>query len=237
MAEIGIKLADGSFFPILGDDAPSRKRLVLTTAREHQNNVQIDLLRRHGEEVGHVGTLLLEDLGDDDTDGAEIVMVVGCDGSGTVDARISTPDDSQYQSLSISLDDVALGEAYDLPDIDSGIDGVEDLGDLDLPDFDLDSDTIDADGFEDSVNASYDSEVTVGAYDDDTSDFGDTEEEELPPRSFSGIALIAILLIALSLVALATFGIFSLLETEVLPELRSFAPLSAVAWPRRRRKR
>ncbi|MCK7480293.1 MAG: hypothetical protein M0C28_25790 [Candidatus Moduliflexus flocculans] len=46
---IGIKLANGQFYPILEDGKPARKRLVVTTVKDDQPSVQIDMYRGSGE--------------------------------------------------------------------------------------------------------------------------------------------------------------------------------------------
>ena len=43
MKTIGIKLADGSFYPVLEDNKPSEKQLELTTAHNNQTKVMVDL--------------------------------------------------------------------------------------------------------------------------------------------------------------------------------------------------
>ena len=48
-SEIGIKLADGSFYSVLEQDFTGRKKLVVTTSRDNQDSVQIDLYRGSGE--------------------------------------------------------------------------------------------------------------------------------------------------------------------------------------------
>ena len=42
-AKIGIKLADGTFFPIMDDDFSASETLELTTVRDNQRSVQINL--------------------------------------------------------------------------------------------------------------------------------------------------------------------------------------------------
>lgn len=224
MAEIGIKLADGSFFPIFDDTTASRKRVVLTTAQAHQDNVQIDLLRRDDEIVEHVGYLLLEEIDGSNDDILELILTIGIDDDGNLDAYVETPSKDQYQSLAVNVYRLEGSDAFDLPDVSSTIDGVEDFGDIDVPDFDLDSDGMEVPEMDDEV---FVDEPEVEA------DYDYTEDSEDSPRSFSVPALIAILLIVLSLIALAAFGIFSLLETEGLPELRAVIPLLLVV-PRKR---
>ena len=45
MKSIGIKLADGSFYPIMKDGSVEKKALDVTTVQDNQTKVQIDLYR------------------------------------------------------------------------------------------------------------------------------------------------------------------------------------------------
>ena len=45
MNSIGIKLADGSFYPILEEGNPDTKSLELTTVLDNQTTVQVDLYK------------------------------------------------------------------------------------------------------------------------------------------------------------------------------------------------
>ena len=45
MKTIGIKLADGTFYPVLEEGTPKKRMLDLTTAKDNQTKVQIDLYR------------------------------------------------------------------------------------------------------------------------------------------------------------------------------------------------
>ena len=42
-SKIGIRIADGSFYPILEVGMKEKKKLVLTTAKDSQNKIRIDL--------------------------------------------------------------------------------------------------------------------------------------------------------------------------------------------------
>jgi len=62
---IGIKIADGSFYPIVEKDSVGWKRLIVTTVRDGQQSVQIDLYEGEGqtlESAKYVGSLLIEDI-------------------------------------------------------------------------------------------------------------------------------------------------------------------------------
>ena len=43
MKKIGIKLADGAFFPILEEGQPDKKKINLTTVKDNQTTVQVSL--------------------------------------------------------------------------------------------------------------------------------------------------------------------------------------------------
>ena len=46
---IGIKIADGSYYPVLAEGFTGTKRLTLTTVKDDQDRVQIDLYRGEGQ--------------------------------------------------------------------------------------------------------------------------------------------------------------------------------------------
>lgn len=134
MAQIGIKLADGSFFPVLTDDHPGRKRLVLTVASSGQPSAQVDLLRRGDEGDQFVGCLVLEGL--EESADSEITLVLALNAERSVEASLATGD--QYQSLSVSLEQIEMLSDYSLPDEGGGdIEAVADADDgfenIDLP--------------------------------------------------------------------------------------------------------
>ena len=45
MKTIGIKLADGSFYPIMQEGQPCKKTLGLTTVKDNQTRIVVDLYR------------------------------------------------------------------------------------------------------------------------------------------------------------------------------------------------
>ena len=63
--KIGIKLADGSFYPILEEGSPQSKIIELTTVRDDQTTVQLDLYRSSSddmEDAEYVDTLQIDNL-------------------------------------------------------------------------------------------------------------------------------------------------------------------------------
>ena len=139
MALIGIKLADGTFYPVIESDQPQRKRMTLTVAREGQTSAQIDFLRKDGPFDQHVGSLVLQDLASDSA--AELALEMGLAADGTIDARVADATGKQFQSFSVNVNTLEAGDSYSLPDLDmddlpSDISAVEDMEDLPRPELD-----------------------------------------------------------------------------------------------------
>ncbi|MEX2443209.1 MAG: hypothetical protein WD492_06380 [Alkalispirochaeta sp.] len=228
MARIGIKLADGSFYPILEDETRRKKRLTLTAARDGQTSAQIDLLRQDEQSEQYVGCLVLEDLPPEGT--TELELVVGLDGDGNVEARISDTSGTQYQSLSVNLATLTSSESFSLPEDDEedalgDIADVNSLEEIGLPDFDdaiedtVDTDTVDTDTVDDDGERLVDEPSDAGEESDPEEDL----EPEPEPRSFSPLILAAVLLIGLSAAVAGAFLVFRWLQTASLPELRAAA--------------
>ncbi len=63
--KIGIKLADGTFYPIMEDGVPQKKLMELTTAQDNQTSASIDLYRSESgtmDDAEYVDTLELSEL-------------------------------------------------------------------------------------------------------------------------------------------------------------------------------
>ena len=144
---IGIKIADGSYFPIMEEGSSKRKRLVLTTVNDNQENVQIDLYKGDGEELldaVYVGSLLIENIAQGPKELSEIELKLGFAQDGTLNAEAGDPGSGQYESMSISMETLGESSVYDTPDF-SLDDEMEDLQideeislDADMEDLQLD---------------------------------------------------------------------------------------------------
>ncbi len=111
--QIGIKLADGSFYPVLGEQKAGRKRLVVTTARDNQDTVQIDLYAGEGElaeQTQYVGSLMIENIQPAPKREPEIEVTLGVDEQGTLEATASDVMTGESRSLSVSLPRADAGE-------------------------------------------------------------------------------------------------------------------------------
>lgn len=114
--EIGIKLADGSLYSILEEDFTGRKKLVLTTVRDNQESVQIDLFRGKGEradQASYIGSLMIENIHPAPKREPEIELLLGLDAEGNLDATASDPLSGEKQNLNVSLSSLSGVEQPD----------------------------------------------------------------------------------------------------------------------------
>ena len=142
---IGIKIANGEYYPVLQGGDLVRKKLVLTTVNDNQESVQIDLYKGFGssiENASYIGSLIIEDIAPKISGEPDIELVLGVDDEGNLNATASDRQSGDMQSLSVSLDSIAEPESYDLPDFELNEESEdefsagEDLfGDVPSPDF------------------------------------------------------------------------------------------------------
>ena len=120
-SHIGIKIADGSFYPIFEKTAKGKKRLTLTTAHENQRAVHISLYQgeqEHGQsgEAEYVGTLVVENIRTAPQGEVEVSLVLGIDDAGNLNATATDLSSGEYQSLSVSLASMEVEGFYPAPD-------------------------------------------------------------------------------------------------------------------------
>ena len=118
-SSIGIKIADGTFFPVLEDGYEGRKKVVLTTVRDDQTAVQIDLYRGQGgtlEDAEYVGSLIIENITPSSKGEPEIEVVLGMDAQGNLEATASDRVTGEQQTLSVSMESLGPDRTYDIPE-------------------------------------------------------------------------------------------------------------------------
>ncbi len=118
-ASIGIKLADSKFFPVLEEGEPASKILDLTTVREGQTSVQINLFRSNHdsvEDAEYVGTLIIEDIADKPAGDPTIELTLTLDEVNELSAEAVDLDSGSRQVLTVSLETLDSETLYDLPD-------------------------------------------------------------------------------------------------------------------------
>lgn len=123
-SKIGIKLADGTFFPILDEDALSEQSLELTTVRDDQESVQINLFKQvDGAEPEYIGSLIVEDISTGRAGDPTINLKIKLDEEKNLSAEAVDEGSGSHQSLRVSLknlDEANLeGMDFDFASLDS----------------------------------------------------------------------------------------------------------------------
>src|SRR6056297_2480665 len=185
--KIGIKVADGSFYPILDEGVSQKKRLVLTTVKDNQESVQIDLYKGSGEEMenaAYVGSLLVEKIAPDMQGNAEVELVVGVDEEGNLESVAEDKKSGSKQSLSVSLKNLDESGLYEVPDFSFEEEGtdVENIFDTEeLGTEELDTENLASQDFGEEAD------FEAGSETDLESDFTEISEPELEDSGDLGI--------------------------------------------------
>ena len=120
-ATIGIKIANGEFYPIIEENSPVKKRLVLTTVHNGQESVQIDLYRsisRTMLDAQYIGSLVVENIKPKTKGDPSIELVLSSNAKGDIIADaidLDTSTDGEHHILNVSLktlNDGSRKEAY-----------------------------------------------------------------------------------------------------------------------------
>ena len=130
MSQIGIKLANHDFFPIRDEEgkAPIEKELELTTVRDNQESVQINLFKSDGEfEPVYIGSLIIEDLKKMSCGDATIFLKLKLDENRNLHAEAIDKDSGNKQSLTISIDDLGQfsSNGFDNFDVSTNVDSFD----------------------------------------------------------------------------------------------------------------
>lgn len=207
MKQIGIKLADGSFYPIMEDGKSCAKNLGLTTVSDNQTRVIVDLYRSKTgtmEDAEYVDSIQLDNLNAHPNGSLDINLNIGLDENGKLHAKMNDPETGNASGADVTLvsrtleerleptnyevsspvqedgSEPELGESLtsDEP-VDGGI-NLDDLGDFNLPESDEQV------SFDSEVQDDQNQEVEAG---DDIS--FETQEPETAEDSDSNAGAIA----------------------------------------------
>ena len=201
-AKIGIKLADGMFFPIMDDDASASETLELTTVRDNQRSVQINLFKKEDDTSDplYIGSLIVEDIHEKAAGEPTIELQLELDEDKNLSAEAVDKDSGSHQALRVSLETFA-DQAFD---------------DLD---FDLSSEAADAD-------------INLSAANVDTDDSSEThqefsaaafytdEDDEKEPEPKRGMPVWLLILLILLGIAALVLGILLLTKKNLAEEDR-----------------
>src|SRR5574344_2678590 len=113
MKTIGIKLADGSFYPILEEGTPKKRILDLTTVKDNQTTVQIDLYRSDTgsmEDAEYVDTLQVTKLNPHPNGEPDLHLSVGLDENNELSAEVVDSETGKKSETQVQLVSRTLAE-------------------------------------------------------------------------------------------------------------------------------
>lgn len=106
MKNIGIKLADGKFYPILQDNVPSEKALTLTTAHNNQTKIMVDLFRSETnsmDDAEYVDSLQIENLVAHPNGEPNLSFSISIDADNQLSAKIVDDETGKQSNTTITL--------------------------------------------------------------------------------------------------------------------------------------
>jgi nucleoid-associated protein YgaU len=122
-------MADQTFFPVMEEGKKGKKkRLVLTTVRDNQNTVQIDLYKSSDKSIdpgNYVGSLVIENIENAPKGTPEIEVILGIDEHNNLNAVARNLQTGIKQRLQTSLENLEEYEVYDIPDFELEDEGKE----------------------------------------------------------------------------------------------------------------
>ena len=158
MKMIGIKLADGSFYPLLEEGVSAKKTLDLTTARDNQTAIVVDLYRSETnsmEGAEYAATLRIDNLVAHPNGEPDISFTVALDEENKLFAEINDSESGKHNTVTVSLGErtapehtgsdnrygpaitagaaLAAGELMHAASNEKSEDDTLDFSDLDLP--------------------------------------------------------------------------------------------------------
>jgi len=218
---IGIKIADGTFFPVLNGKDGKRKRLVLTTVNDNQDSVQIDLYEGTGEDFSdpvYVGSLVIDNIAEAEKGSPEIELKLGFDKDGILSASAKDLASGTEESLSVRVEEFEEDTTYDVPEFS-----------LDEDDFSFDSEIgLDGDSGEDDFELDEDTE---GVFDEDSAadtdpydgelSAGEDPEDHSRSGGMSPLLIALFVLIALGILAGVTYLVYRSFGDEEVPVLQA----------------
>lgn len=103
--KIGIKLADGSFLPIMDETANASEMLELTTVHDNQPYVQINLFKQDNElsEPHYIGSLIIEHIQPQKAGEPTLELHLMLDDVKQLSAKVIDVDSGSTQTLQVSL--------------------------------------------------------------------------------------------------------------------------------------
>ena len=194
MAKIGIKLADGAFFPIMDEEFSASETLELTTVRDDQRSVQINLFKKEDDisEPSYIGSLIVEDIHEKSAGEPTIELRLSLDDNKNLSAEAVDKDSGARQALRVSLETFSDQSFDDL-------------------DFDLNAETAEID----LTASSFDSERSDDQQSFSAASFYTDEEDTEEPVKKHGLPVWLLVFLILLGVGALILGILLLTKKSV----------------------
>ncbi|MDR3170979.1 MAG: Hsp70 family protein [Treponema sp.] len=118
---IGIKIANGEFYPVIEENSTEKKRLILTTVHNKQSSVLIDVYKSNHltmTDARYIGSLMVENIKPKPQGSPSIELVISANKNGDLQADALDLDafpEGQPHSLKVSLK--SLGQEQEEPAI------------------------------------------------------------------------------------------------------------------------
>lgn len=106
MRTVGIKLADGTFYPVMEEGTAQEKTLELTTAHNNQTCVMVDMYRSKSctmEDAEYIDTLKIDNLVAHSHGEPDIIFSIGLDENNQLSARIVDTETGAQSKSTITL--------------------------------------------------------------------------------------------------------------------------------------
>ena len=103
---IGIKLADGSFYPVMEEGNPTSRKIELTTVRDSQTTVQLALYRSATgsmEDAEYIDTLEIDNLLPHQKQEHTLNLNISLDENNVLSAKIDDPETGMSTDSKVSL--------------------------------------------------------------------------------------------------------------------------------------
>lgn len=206
MKQIGIKLADGTFYPIMEEGKPVEKTLGLTTVNDNQTRVIVDVYRSKTgtmKDAEYVDSLQIDNLVAHPNGTADIKLNIGLDENNKLHAEMIDPETGGTSNANVTLVSRTLEERLEPTNYDVKLedkntaedDAFEDLPedeenipeepaeeDFELPDFEENDDEpiIENPISEETLPDENPLEEPLAEYNDDTTEAFSDEGFDLP---------------------------------------------------------
>ena len=176
---IGLKQADGSFYPILRDGIAENKQISLTTVRDDQSAVKINLYKKDIDsldEPEYVDTLLIENLIPHPKTEPTINLNVNLDENNILTAEVSDPETGNKSDIKVSM--------VTLPKEELGSDPDFALSDSERPSLSSETSPTEDSDFNLPADMSFDM-PDMDFPEDTAAESSESQEDSLTPDDFS----------------------------------------------------